>query len=370
MVLMYASVPVLGACFGAWLAYEAHWSWIFHFNEPVALLLAIYFWLFFRDLDPPKQERAPFDIVGCIFFCIGIGCLVTAITLSQELDWFRSSLFTWLVILGIPCLLFFILWEWNHPSPLLDLQLLRSPLLSYSLLNLAVLFSSYFGMIILISLWLKIYVNYTPLWISALIGIMGVSGFLAYLVGEKFLRQLNPRLILALSIGCLISSCYYSTYFNVDVDFFHLAVARSLAGLGLVFFLFPLFSLAFASYGSEKSLNIFTLFQVTRALFSSLGAAFYVILWQRRQVFFYERLGENLNVSSQLTSDYFHRAIKIFHLTKDQAVEQLHVLLSQHATSLALNDVFGFMGWLLTLFLVLLILILILEKITGKKIIL
>ena len=36
----FSVVPTFGVCFGGWLAYEAHWRWIFHVNGPTALLLA------------------------------------------------------------------------------------------------------------------------------------------------------------------------------------------------------------------------------------------------------------------------------------------------------------------------------------------
>lgn len=356
MVLMYAVVPVLGASFGAWLAYENFWSWIFHVNEPIALLLALYFWFFYREADSPHKSSPPFDRVGYLFFALGIGTLVTAATLSQQLDWYRSPTLVALTMVGIPSLLFFILWELKHPEPLFELQLLRSPLLAYSLLNLAILFSSYFGMIILITLWLNIYVNYTPLWIAALVGAMACAGFLAWLLGRLLFQRFDPRITLALSILSFASSCYYSTYFDVTVDFFHLAVARSLAGLGLVLFLFPVLRLALASHGPEKSTPIFLLFQSTRVLFSSLGAGLYVILWQRRQVFFHERLGEALTPFSQLTSNYFYSATNRFYLTPDQATGQLDVFLNQQATSLGLNDVFGYMGYMLLGLLVLLVL--------------
>jgi DHA2 family multidrug resistance protein len=161
-------------------------------------------------------------------------------------------------------------------------------------------------------------------------------------------------LTLALAILCFATSCYYSTYFDVDVDFFHLVIARFLAGLGLVLFVFPLFQLSFASYGPDKSSSIFTLLQTVRVFFSSLGPGLYVILWQRREVFFHERLGESLTSNSQLTKDYFHRATDIFHLTKEQAAPQLDTFLERQASSLALNDAFGCMGYILIGLLVLL----------------
>jgi DHA2 family multidrug resistance protein len=291
-----------------------------------------------------------------VFFALGISALVTAATLSQQLDWYRSPTLVWLTLLGSVFLLFFILWELQSPTPLLELSLLKSPLLSYSLFNLALLFSAYFGMIILITLWLNIYANYTPWWISLLIGTMAIAGVLAYFVSRSLLVRFDLRVTLACAIFCFALSCYYSVYFDVDVDFLHLAKARFLSGLGLVLFLLPLVRMAEVSHPPEKSASVFTLFQVVRALFSSLGSGLYVILWQRRQVFFHERLGEGITLNSQLTLNYYQRAAQSFKLPEPQATAELDVLLEKQATSLALNDVFGFMGYLLLALFILLVL--------------
>lgn len=362
MVLMFAVVPVVGACFGAWLAYEGVWRWIFHINTPVACALAGYFWFGYRSLDTNPSYN-PVDKTGYLFFVLGLGMLLSAATLAQQLDWYRSPTLVMLTLLGVPCFLFFLLWSWRCSHPILDLKLFKSPQLSFSLLNLGILFSSYFGMIILITLWLKLYANYTPLWISVLVGIMGVVALIAFLVSRFFPYKVDPRIPLGCSILFFASSCYYSTYFDVEVDFFHLAVARSLAGAGLVLFLLPLFELSMKSHSQEKGSAIFTLFQLTRTVSSSLGAALYVTLWQRRQAFFHERLGEGLTLTSSLTREFFRKATDVFYLTQEQATEQLGVFLNQHATSLALNDVFGCMGYiLLGLFILLLFTFLYLRK--------
>lgn len=347
MLLLYAVIPVLGASFGAWLAYDNFWRWIFHVNEPISLFLAGYFWFIHRQRDPAPQGPLRLDKISYFFFIVGISSLLTAATLAQQLDWVRSPTLVFLTVIGAPSLLFYILWDLNSPTPLLGLQLLKNRVFSFSLINLAVLFSSYFGMIILITLWLNLYVNYTPWWITVLIGTMANAGLFAYFVIKRFLERFDPRFTLALAILFFASSCYYSTFFDVDIDFFHLAVARSLAGFGLVLFLFPIFQLLSGCCGPSEFPSAFTLFQIVRVLSSSLGAALYVILWQRRQVFFHERLGEGLTINSQLTMNYFTRAMEVFKLTKEQATAQLDVFLERQATSLGLNDVFGCMGGIL-----------------------
>ncbi len=344
--LIYIIAPVLGASFGAWVAYDSHWRWIFHVNEGISLGLALYFWRRYRHLDTPAAMQPPLDKIGYCCYAAAISSLLTAATLAQELDWFRSPLFVGLLIIGIPSALFFMIWELRHPNPLIDVRLLLHRKLCYALCNFGILFSSYFGMIILIPLWLNIYANYTPLWIAALIGIMAGAGVIAYGITHSVLGKLDPRWSVGIAILCFASSCYYSTYFNVEIDFFHLAIARLLAGLGLMLFALPLINLFLTCHGEGKALPVFVLFQTFRSLSGSLGVALYVILWQRRQVFFRERLGEGITPDSPLTLDYLHRAVHEFHLTADQALAELGTALDTQATSLALNDVFCCMGWL------------------------
>ncbi len=346
-ILMYSIAPVVGLSIGAWLAYENFWRWIFHLNEPFSIFLGIYFWFAFRRLSHPPLEKKPFDWVGFLFYAFGITAIVTALTMSQQIDWLTSNLFVSLLCLGIPSLIFSVCWQVFHPFPLFEFRLLRNPTYSFTLLNLAVLFSAYFGMIILLALWLNIYVNYTPLWIAAILGAMAVAGFIGFLLDQLWMEYLDPRVPLGVAIFFFLISCTYSAHFNVDIDFFRIAVARSLAGFGLVMFLIPLFRLCLFSCTKEQSLAGFALFQTVRALSSSLGAGLYVILWQRRQVFFHERLGEALTSNAPLTKSYFDSAEKIFGLTPPQAAEELNVLLNTQATSLGLNDTFGFMAYLL-----------------------
>lgn len=346
--LLYAICPVVGACIGAFFSYESLWRLIFYSGSAVCLLLGSYVWCSFRHLDPPSSEGPIIqDKVGFFFFIIGTSCLTTALALSQQLDWYRSTTFLWLLVCGIPTLLFSVLWTFFQKRPFLKWSLFQHPPLLCTYLCATLFFSAYFGIIILIPLWLNLYTNYTVLWIAALVGIMAVAGLIAYFIFRGLVKaKVNPYLIMAIASILFALSCYYSTFFNPDVDFLHLLIARFLSGLGIVFFFLPLIHLLTQGDEKERSSDTMTLLQVIRMSSSSLGAALYVILWIRRQSFFHERLGEGLNATSILTKDFFQRAQTEFHLTASQSVEQLNILLDREATSLALNDALCFMGYM------------------------
>ena len=143
--------------------------------------------------------------------------------------------------------------------------------------------------------------------------------------------------------------------FNEEINFGRIAFSRTIAGFGLAFFLPPLFRLCFRTFPEKNALDIVGLFQVGRLLSTSLGAAIYTTIWQRRQAFYHERLGSKLTAFSMQTRDFFSQA-KEFHLRGNPAHAELNELLDRQAIALALDDCFYLMGWVMVGLLILILL--------------
>lgn len=345
LLTMFVVVPTLGVTWGGWIAYYYHWRLVFYYDFPFILFLAFFIGYKLKGFDPPPKKIS-YDWVGYFFYFISILSISTVLIMGQELDWFRSPLINLLSVIGVLSGTFFVLWEIYSPEPLLDLKFLKKSVFVFALLNLALLFSVYFGMTILLSLWLHLYVNYTPVWIGFLIGIMAVAGLLPKPLLEHRLSEFDCRIPLALAILFLAISSFYTMFFNVDIDMGRIAISRFLAGFGLAFFLPPIFRLCFHSFPEEDTPQVLVFFQLVRGLASGLGAALYVILWQRRQVFYHERLGSKLTVFSEQTQHFFSKAQE-FYLQGNRANAQLEVYLDRQSTALALDDCFYLMGWIM-----------------------
>lgn len=340
--------PVIGASWGGWIAYEWNWRWIFCIDLPLNLCLAFYFMYRLKGLDSiiKKNPNAPFDTIGYLSFFIGLFCLGFIAITGQQLDWFRSPLILVLTILGILFLAYFIAWALNHPDPILHLSMFKNPYFSFALLNLLVLFSAYFGMVILLSFWLNLWVNYTPEWIALLIGTMAIAGFFPLFLVDKKMSKIDNRIFLAFAILFLAISCFHTETFNIEINFGKIAFSRILAGIGLALFLAPIARICFQNFPAEKSLHVLSLFQVVRAIACGMGASVYTTIWYRRQIFYHDRLGSQLTVLSPETQEFFSNAEQ-FNLHGDAANAQLDYFLQREATSLALDDCFYLMGILL-----------------------
>ncbi len=343
LALLTSLTPVIGACLGGWMAYDYNWRWVFYLQIPLIIFCII---TLSKEKDPPLTPQEPFDKIGYFFYLLTIGSFVTAICLGQQLDWFRSPLINTLLAFSAVSFGFFCIWEWRQKNPFLNLHFFKIPAFTLSLFLMGTLFAAYFGMIILLSLWLRLDANYTPIWISVLLLTMVFAGGILFLFMIKWSSKMPPYIPILFSILAFALSCFYSATFNVDVDFFRLAIARILAGFGLAFFFFPLLSICLNSIPKEKQSEASSIFQTCRLLCASLGVSLYTTIWYRRQIFYHDRLGSTLTLDQETTKKFFLEA-KTYGIEGSSANELLEQALQKQATALALADCFYFMGWVM-----------------------
>jgi MFS transporter, DHA2 family, multidrug resistance protein len=248
-LVCFSVVPVLGASYGAWIAYYYNWRLLFFSNIPVCLFLIFYFGWSYRKYHEPVKSVF-FDKIGYLFYFISMTFIGTALTTGQELDWFRSPLVNFLLISGGIALIFFILRSWSVAHPIIDFRLLKRFYFSLSMLCIGLFFALYFGMVILFALWLKLYVNYTPNWIALIIGTMAFCGWIPFLINYK---NYDPRYPLIIALTFFAISCFYTTYFNAYIDFNRIAFSRGLTGIGLAFFFTSSFSISSTNLSARKT---------------------------------------------------------------------------------------------------------------------
>jgi DHA2 family multidrug resistance protein len=344
IILISIITPPVGASIGGIVAYEYDWSWNFHFNIPFLLILIPYFHFSLKNANIPKLEPS-FNIVGYIFFSLWALCLGSIITLGQFLDWHRSNIILSLFFIGIFSLIAHYLWDRKNPRAVLKFHLLLRYTLSFSLLSISILFASYFGMVLLLGLWLTLDVKFTPYWIALILGHMMFAIIILAFFIDKLLK-LDPRIPLSIALAFMAISCFYTSNFAMEIDFFRIAISRVLAGVGLALFFAPILKMSTMEASSNDAVDSNILVQITRCLSSGIGAAAFTTIWWRRSVFYHERLGEQLTPFSQQLK-YYYQKIKNFEIPQKETYPELNKLLDQQSKALALDDTFYFMGWLL-----------------------
>jgi MFS transporter, DHA2 family, multidrug resistance protein len=362
-VTVFVVVPVVGAAYGGTVAYLYHWRAPFLATSLITSLLAVALFVFGKEVKIPPLPIG-FDWVGWSFWVAGISCIAFALTTAQQLDWYRSPLLVAAAVIGLPCFGYFLVRSYYHDSPSIELRLFRDPVFALSMLCLTLLFAVYFGIIVLLSIWLTFDVEFTPIWIGVLLGTMGIAGLFPRFIIEERFGRVDPLIYLLLATLLLGISCFYTTLFDADINFGRIAISRILAGFGIALFLPPIFKMLSECCDRELWIDGFNILQCLRSLASSLGAACFTIAWQRRSVFYHERLGEKLTRTSVPARTFFQK-VETLQVPGDPP-SQLNHFLDRRAASLALDDVFYLMGWILAGLFLLLCLILILRPLYKR----
>ena len=122
--------PAIGPTLGGWITDNYNWRWIFYINVPIGILSLL---LTNRMVeDPPflkkEQERRrgiPANYVGLGLLTLAIASLQIVLDKGQETDWFGPPWITGAVILSAYSFLIWIVWEWHHKNPVVDIHLFQ-----------------------------------------------------------------------------------------------------------------------------------------------------------------------------------------------------------------------------------------------------
>ncbi|OGN61457.1 MAG: hypothetical protein A3F09_01775 [Chlamydiae bacterium RIFCSPHIGHO2_12_FULL_49_11] len=350
VLVIFITASTVGAAIGGTLAYEANWRYSFLIDGALITLIFFLFRFAMRNSETPR-EKHPFDWKGYIAFVLAVTGPCLFGILGEWLDWFRSFPLTLMLTVGFFSLLYFIFHaKHRKEEPLFQFSLLRRPGKLFALAALFVIFSSYFGTILLISLWLRLYVNYSIQWVSVLLGMMALStGVLFFSIRLSSHRHRLYLLVLAAALLC--ASALQTTYFNVEVNFGRIAVTRLMEGFSFALALPPIISLLLDGLQQEERPSMFMFFQITRVFASTFGAFFYTTLWYRRDDFYHSRFTEPLNRFSGVFEGFLHR-VQGYGAPSQSSLEMLDNLVEKQAECQALRDCYFFIFCVVALFLI------------------
>lgn len=337
------TAPILGPILGGWITYDYRWPWIFYINLPVGIFSAGILWSTLRDKDTPIQ-RISVDWVGLFLLTIAVSSLQFILDKGEQYDWFRSSLILSLGAASFISFTLLLVWSLTTDNPLIELGLFKIRTYALSVFYIAIMYSIYFGSVVLIPLWLQTSMNYTSIWAGVAVAPIGIVPFLLGNFTGKLVTKFGHTPLLGICFILFSASCFYTAFFNTDVDIWHIAISRFLLGCGLLFFITPLFSMSLHDMPQEKLPSATGIFHFVRALSGGFGTSIFTTLWTRRSAYHHATVGENLTAYSPQTTGYLDQ-LGDLGLPGKQGLEQMNVFLEQQAEVLAINDCFYVMGW-------------------------
>jgi MFS transporter, DHA2 family, multidrug resistance protein len=271
--------PALGPTLGGWITDTFSWRWIFYINVPVGIL-SLYMTNRVVE-DPPylQKEQArrrsiPGDYVGLGLLTTAIASLQIVLDKGQESDWFGSPWITGLTITAGYAFIVWLVWEWYHPNPVVDIRLFQRRNFATAMFFSFTLGIVLLGTTFMLPQLLQIQLGYSAVTAGeALAGGGFVMICMLPIVGLMVTR-VDPRALIGFGFTMIAAALYYmATHISLDMDFREAFSLRAFQMFGLAFIFIPQNVLAYVGIPPEKNNQISSMNSFVRNIGGSIGIA-------------------------------------------------------------------------------------------------
>ncbi len=344
--------PAIGPTIGGWITDNYSWRWIFYINVPISI---ISLYLTHRLVDDPpyltkERERRKgirVDYIGLGLVALGIGTLQLVLDKGQEADWFSSHWITAALALAIILLVTWVVWEWRHEHPIVELKLLKNRNFATAMGFMFVLGAVLYGTTVLIPQYLQLLMGYSA--VSAGEALAG-GGFIMMLtmpLSGFLVSKMDQRVLMSAGFATTAASLYYmATHLTLGMDFQTAAMLRVYQVAGLAFIFVPSNTLSYVDIPPEKNNQISSMISFIRNIGGSIGIAllstFITRGAQERQTYLSGHMNKG-NPQFRQMIDGLTATLRSQGLSPTEAMRQAYgraaALLQQQATTLAYTDV-------------------------------
>jgi DHA2 family multidrug resistance protein len=346
--------PALGPTLGGWITDNFTWRWIFYINIPIGILSLL---LSSRIVeDPPylkklrAQGRPRIDYIGLGLIVLAVGCLQIVLDKGQEADWFNSTWITVLLSFAVYALITWVVWEWFHPEPIVDIRLFKNRNFATAMFFTFVLGTILFGTTVVIPQFLQLLLGYPAVTAGEAMAGGGIAMFVMMPIAGQLVSRIDPRAMMSIGFLSLAASLYYlTTHLSLQMDFATAAMLRTYQAIGMPFIFLPSNTLAYAGVPREKGNQVASMNSFIRNIGGSIGIAVISSSITRQvakhQNYLVAHAAPGSKAFDQMINSMDQMlARKGAALPSQQAYGRVSELIAGHATTLAYIDVISFLA--------------------------
>lgn len=326
--------PIAGPILGGLISDNAHWSWIFLINIPVAALVGFFA---FRLLisQETATRRAPVDFVGLGLLVVWVGAMQIMLDKGKELDWFGSPMIVGLAIVAAVGFAAFLIWELTSQNPVVNLRVFRHRGFVVGVTTLSLTFGAFFASVVLIPLWLQTSMGYTATWAGyagCLNGILAVvmSPIVARLVGRY-----DIRLLVSFGVFWMAGVAVWRSLFTTEATFWDIAIPQFVLGFAMPFFFIPTTALSLSAVLPQETASAAGLQNFLRTTSAAFATSIMTTAWDNTASEKHSLLAGALPDPQRALDVLTARG-----LSPDQALRQLDGLVQTQSVMLSTNQMF------------------------------
>jgi DHA2 family multidrug resistance protein len=247
-------------------------------------------------------------------------------------------------------LVLWIIWEWHHPEPIVDLRLFKNRNFATAMFFTLILGMVLFSTTVVIPQFLQLLLGYSAQKSGEALAGGGIVMLVMMPIAGALVSRIDPRLMMAMGFfGTAAALRFMATHLSLQIDFGTAFLLRTFQAAGLAFIFLPSNTLAYVGIPREKNNQVSALNSFVRNIGGSVGIALITTLVTRQaakhQNYMVARTGPDNPAFRQMAGGLSRTLAQhgVPH-PMAQAYARIAGLISAQATTLAYIDVISVMA--------------------------
>jgi len=275
--------PLLGPILGGWIVDHLSWQWIFFINLPLGAAVLALTLVYVPD-SPHAARPKQVDVAGLVLLALSIGGLQLMLDRGHQLGWFESGEVVLLAVLSLACGIAFLVQEWRHPHPVVDLRIFANRQFAASTAICTVFGIVFFGGLFLVPVFQESLLGFTALeaGLSVLPHALACTVIMVVMGVLINKPRIDLRPLIALGMILLAASFVLLSTMTVESGSDDFTLSMILRGLGTGMMNLPLISLSATALAPRFRGVASGVFNLGRQLGASIGVALVATFYEQR----------------------------------------------------------------------------------------
>jgi DHA2 family multidrug resistance protein len=288
--------PVLGPTLGGWLTDAYSWRWAFYINVPVGIFAIFMISRYVEDPSYVKEAKpGKLDTIGLGLLAVWLGCLQIILDKGQEDDWFSATWIRWAFAILITCFVLFLIREFRHKQPLVDLKVFRHRNFTLGCLLIGLFGAAIYGLVTLLPLFYQELMGYTALAAGWAVSPRGIGAILAMPIIGYLTAKIDNRWLIAFGFVLFAIASLWFGEVNLAIGQWSFLWAILISGFGSGCVFVPLSTTTMAFLKNEQIGNASGLYNLLRNIGGSIGISVVNTIVARHQQLHRNELAAALN---------------------------------------------------------------------------
>jgi MFS transporter, DHA2 family, multidrug resistance protein len=264
--------PVLGPTLGGWLTDTYSWRWAFYINIPVGIFAVFMISRFVEDPYYVKEAHpGKLDAIGLGLLAVWLGCMQSILDKGQEDDWFGATWIRWATVILIISLVAFLIRQFRHNKPLVDLRVFRHRNFTLGCLLIGLFGAAIYGLVTLLPLFYQELMGYTALAAGWAVSPRGVGAIIAMPIIGYLTAKIDNRWLIAFGFMMFAVSSLWFGEVELSIGQWSFLWAILISGFGSGCVFVPLSTTTMAFLKNEEIGNASGLYNLLRNIGGSIG---------------------------------------------------------------------------------------------------